>query len=30
MREAAAIAWINDPGPHGQWGAPNELTLPVN
>ena len=30
MREAAAIAWINDPGPHGQWGAPNELTLPIN
>ena len=30
MRDAVAIAWINDPGPHGQWGAPNELTLPIN
>jgi branched-subunit amino acid aminotransferase/4-amino-4-deoxychorismate lyase len=30
MREAVAIAWIHDPGPHGQWGAPNELTLPIN
>ena len=30
MREAVAIAWINDPGPHGQWGSPNELTLPIN
>ena len=30
MRETVAIAWINDPGPHGQWGAPNELTLPIN
>ena len=30
MKEAVAIAWINDPGPHGQWGSPNELTLPIN
>jgi len=30
MREAVAIAWINDPGPHGQWGSPDELTLPIN
>jgi len=30
MRDAVAIAWINDPGPHGQWGSPNELTLPIN
>ena len=30
MREAVAIAWIDEPGPHGQWGSPNELTLPIN
>ena len=30
MTGAVAIAWINDPGPHGQWGSPNELTLPIN
>ena len=30
MTDAEAIAWINDPAPHGQWGAPNELTLPIN
>ena len=30
MREAEAIAWINDPAPDGQWGSPNELTLPIN
>jgi len=30
MTDAQAIAWINDPAPHGQWGAPNELTLPIN
>ena len=30
MTDAVAIAWINDPGPHGQWGSPNELTLPIN
>ena len=30
MTDAVAIAWINDPDPHGQWGAPNELTLPIN
>jgi branched-subunit amino acid aminotransferase/4-amino-4-deoxychorismate lyase len=30
MTDAVALAWINDPGPHGQWGAPNELTLPIN
>ena len=30
MTDAQAIAWINDPGPHGQWGSPNELTLPIN
>jgi len=30
MRDAVAIAWINDPGPHGQWGSPDELTLAIN
>ena len=30
MTDAVAIAWINDPGPHGQWGSPNELRLPIN
>ena len=30
MTDAQAIAWINDPAPHGQWGSPNELTLPIN
>ncbi len=30
MTDPVAIAWINDPGPHGQWGSPNELTLPIN
>jgi branched-subunit amino acid aminotransferase/4-amino-4-deoxychorismate lyase len=30
MREAVPIAWINDPGPHGRWGSPDELTLPIN
>ena len=30
MTDAQAIAWINGPAPHGQWGAPNELTLPIN
>jgi branched-subunit amino acid aminotransferase/4-amino-4-deoxychorismate lyase len=30
MRDAIAIAWINDPDPHGQWGSPDELTLPIN
>jgi branched-subunit amino acid aminotransferase/4-amino-4-deoxychorismate lyase len=30
MRDAVAIAWINDPVPDGQWGSPNELTLPIN
>jgi len=30
MTDAEAIAWINDPVPDGQWGSPNELTLPIN
>ena len=30
MNDAVAIAWINDQGPQGQWGSPDELTLPVN
>ncbi len=30
MTDPVAIAWINDPGPHGQWGSPNDLSLPIN
>ncbi len=30
MRDTVAIAWINDPAPHGQWGSPKELTLAIN
>jgi branched-subunit amino acid aminotransferase/4-amino-4-deoxychorismate lyase len=30
MNDEMAIAWINDPDPHGQWGSPGELTLPIN
>jgi branched-subunit amino acid aminotransferase/4-amino-4-deoxychorismate lyase len=30
MKAAVAIGWINDPAPQGQWGSPDELTLPLN
>ena len=30
MTDAVAIAWINQPGPHGQWGSPDALTLAIN
>lgn len=30
MTSAAAIAWIESPEPSGRWGAPGELSVPLN
>ena len=30
MRDTSTIAWIDAPFPHGRWGPPDSLTLPLS